>query len=37
MYVLSLCTNNMLIYLEKPRELTKKLVEINRVAWNKNV
>lgn len=37
MYRLSLYTNNMLIYLEKPKELTEKLVEVNRVARYKNM
>ena len=37
MYRLSLYTNNMLTYLEKPKELTEKLVEVNRVARYKNM
>ena len=37
MYRLSLYTNNMLTYLEKPKELTEKLVEANRVAKYKNM
>lgn len=37
MYRLSLYANNMLTSLEKPKELTEKLVEVNRVVRYKNM